>query len=262
MTLLLPDGRQLNYLDVGQGPVLVLLHGWGMSSGIFSDIIDDLAKDFRLLVPDLRGHGQSDAGADYALSDFADDFTIWFNCLELDRCKLIGWSFGGQISLQLLAEKVLPIDRLILVSSTPKFCQSAEWQYGLPEIQVRAMQRQFRRDSEMALTEFMSMMFTGNENATLLAAEARQKNISPGHDAGDQSLATLKSVDIRGQLATIGVPTLIHHGKADTIIPPSAGKYIADNIAGAESVVWNDVGHAPFLSRPQASQALWKEFML
>ena len=262
MTVLLPDGRQLNYLDVGQGPVLVLLHGWGMSSGIFTDIVDALAKDYRLLIPDLRGHGLSDVGAGYALSDFAADFTIWFNCLGLERCNLIGWSFGGQIALQLLAEKVLPIDRLILVSSTPKFCQSAEWQHGLPETQVRAMQRQYRRNSETTLAEFMARMFVGEENATLLAAKARQKNIAPEPDAGAQSLATLNSADIRDRLATISVPALIHHGKDDTIIPPSAGEYIADQISGAECVVWNDVGHAPFLSRPQASQSLWKEFLL
>ena len=53
----MPDGRNISYLDEGQGPALVLLHGWGMSSGIFIDIIDALAKDFRLLIPDLRGHG-------------------------------------------------------------------------------------------------------------------------------------------------------------------------------------------------------------
>lgn len=258
----MPNGRNISYLDEGQGAALVLLHGWGMSSGIFIDIIDALAKDFRLLIPDLRGHGRSDVGAAYALSNFVDDFTIWFNCLGLERCNLIGWSFGGQISLQLVAEKVLPIERLVLVSSTPKFCQSTEWQYGLPEIQVRAMQRQFRRDSESTMSEFMSMMFTGEEKATLLTAEARQKNVSPDPDAGAQSLATLTSADIRDQLETISVPTLIHHGENDTIIPPSAGEYIAAHIAGAECVLWNDVGHAPFLSRPQASQALWKEFML
>ena len=262
MTLLLPDGRHLNYLDVGQGPVIVLLHGWGMSSGIFTDIIKALANDFRLLIPDLRGHGQSDASAAYALSDFVEDLTTWFNCLGLERCNLIGWSFGGQISLQLVAKKALSIERLILVSTTPKFCQSTEWQHGLPEIQVRTMQRQFRRDSEATLAEFMSMMFTGEENSTLLTADARQKNISPDPNAGNQSLVTLYSTDIRDRLATISVPTLIHHGNADSIIPPSAGEYMAERVAGAEYVSWDSVGHAPFLSHPEASTTLWKEFML
>lgn len=263
MTILrMPNGRQLNYLDIGKGPALVLLHGWAMSSGIFAGIVDGLAKNFRLLIPDMRGHGASETGTDYALSDFTADITTWIDRLGLDRCNLIGWSFGGQVAMRLAADKLLPIERLAIVASTPKFCQSSDWHYGLPEVQVRAMERQFRRDSVSTLAEFTSLMFVGEKNAQLSSAVVHKQTILPDAGAGAKSLATLRETDIRDLLSKINIPTLVHHGKADMIIPVSAGEYLAGQIAGAELFVWDEVGHAPFLSSPEDSQTLWQEFML
>ena len=54
--LRLPDGRQLAWYEVGRGRPLVLLHGWAMSAGVFSEIASLLSEDFRLLIPDLPGH--------------------------------------------------------------------------------------------------------------------------------------------------------------------------------------------------------------
>ena len=261
-TLQMPNGRQLNYLDIGKGPALVLLHGWAMSSGIFAGIVDGLAQHFRLLIPDLRGHGASGTNTVYALNDFTTDITVWFDRLGLDRCGLIGWSFGGQLAMRLAADNLLPIERLVVVASTPKFCQSSDWQYGLPEVQVRAMERQFRRDSVSTMTEFMSLMFVGEKNASLLHAAVRRQMVLPDSGAGAKSLATLRETDVRNLLTEINVPTLVHHGKADMIVPVSAGEYLAGHISDAELVVWDEVGHAPFLSCPEDSQTLWQEFML
>ncbi len=259
--LQMPDGRQLHYLDVGTGPTVFLLHGWAMSSGIFSGIIDDLAKDFRLLIPDLRGHGNSAVGTTYALNDFAADIIALCKYFELDSCHLLGWSLGGQIAMQLVADKILPVERLIVVSSTPKFCQATDWLHGLPEAQVRALQRQLRRNSISTIAEFMQMMFSGEQDASVHIVAASKQRILPDNEAGMQSLETLKTTDIRSRLSPIKTPTMVQHGKSDIIIPAAAGEYIANNIHAAELVIWDDVGHAPFISRPKESVSVWKEFL-
>ncbi len=262
MTMLrMPDGRQLHYLDIGNGPVLVLLHGWAMSSRIFAGMVEALSGDFRLLVPDLPGHGDSDPGTDYGLNALVVDIGYWFKALGLDRFNLLGWSLGGQIAMQLAADNTLPITRMVVASSTPKFCQATDWQNGLPETQVRAMQRQYRRDSAATLAEFNQMMFAGEQSAVAHAELVHEQTNLPDPNAGAQTLATLKTADIRRRLPEIKVPTLVHHGRADTIIPASAGEYLAEHIPAAKLVVWDAVGHAPFLSRPEDSQELWREFL-
>jgi len=258
----LTDGQQLRYLDIGQGPPLVLLHGWGMSSAIFADTIQALAEEFRLLIPDLRGHGHSEPGQDYRLDSFVSDIQSWLDSLQIESCRLIGWSFGGQIALKLAATALLPIERMVLVSSTPKFCQSADWAFGLPAVQVRAMQRQFQRDPVATLDEFVAMMFAGDSCATALAMKGRESSILPDFEAGKQTLTTLEVGDLRGALGDIQTPTLVHHGKSDMIIPVSAGAFLAEQIPNAVASLWDNVGHAPFLSAPERSRSLWKEFLL
>ncbi len=253
---------QFRYLDIGQGPPLVLLHGWGMSSAIFADMIQSLAKEFRLLIPDLRGHGHSEPGQDYRLDSFVSDIRSWLDSLQIESCRLIGWSFGGQIALQLAATALLPIERMVLVSSTPKFCQSADWEFGLPTVQVRAMQRRFQRDPVATRDEFVAMMFAGDSNAAPLVMKGHEPLILPDFEAGKQTLTTLEIGDLRGILRGLQTPTLVHHGKSDTIIPVSAGSFLAGQIPNAIASLWDNVGHAPFLSAPERSQSLWKEFLL
>jgi len=258
----LKSGQKLHYLDSGQGPALVLLHGWAMSSAIFSPAIHPLAQNFRLLVPDLRGHGESDPGDHYTLDYFAADVLQWLESLNLESFFLLGWSLGGQVAIRLAANGTLPIKRLILVSSTPKFCHGADWESGLPQSQVRAMERQFHRDPRTTFNDFAAMLFAGEKSGKGLAEKVRARLILPETKAGLAALATLKNGDLRGELKNIRMPTLIHHGRADTVIPVSAGLFLAEQIPNTEASLWDHVGHVPFLSYPERSQSLWKEFLL
>ena len=257
----LRNGQFINYLDMGQGPVLVLLHGWAMSSGVFANSIARLKKHFRLLIPDLPGHGLSDPGHDYSLAAIAIDLKAWLDSLLIDQFNLLGWSFGGQVAMQLAASTPASIQRLILVASTPKFCQSADWGHGLPDIQVRAMQRRLQRDFGATLDSFVELMFVGEADAEKRLAALREHSVLPDSAAGCEALLTLRNGDLRSRLANITVPTLIQHGTADNIIPITAGRFIAEQIPAAEFSLCEDVGHAPFLSCPEQSQTLWADFL-
>lgn len=256
------NGQSINYSDSGAGPPLVLLHGWGMAAAIFSDMAERLSADFRVLVPDLPGHGGSDPGSGYTLEQYAADIRSWLERLDLTRLHLLGWSFGGEIALQLASGNALPIEKLVLVATTPHFCQADDWPHGLPQMQVRAMERQYRRDPQATLAGFRQMMFSGEADA---AAGKRLDDLHlplPDAAAGHTTLATLRQSDLRSRLPAVTVPALVHHGRADSIIPASAGEYLARTLPQTEAELWDDVGHAPFLSCPERSQALWKDFLL
>lgn len=257
------DGRILSYAEAGSGSPLVLLHGWGMSSAVFNEALLELSDEFRVLAPDLPGHGSSTAASDYSLEALADDLLEWLAGLDLSDIRLLGWSLGGQIALRLAAGAEQRLSRLLLVSTTPRFVADAEWPNGLPDGQVRIMARGLRRRFAATLDDFFAQQFGADE----LSDQRRQllQQVAPAvwppqPEAALAALETLRRSDLRDRLAALVVPTLVLHGEQDAIIPPAAGRYLAGQLPQARLQILPGLGHAPFLSRPQDSFQLWREF--
>jgi pimeloyl-[acyl-carrier protein] methyl ester esterase len=265
-TLLLADGRRLAYREAGSGRPLILLHGWAMSSAVFSEALPDLAADFRVLAPDLRGHGASDPGNGYTLEDFADDLCQWLAGLGIDGFDLLGWSLGGQVALRLAGLLGERVGHLLLVAATPRFVAEEGWTAGLPAVQVKAMARGLKRRYPETLDDFFVRQFsTGEISADSLErirgfAAPGAGDVLPAAETALAALETLQTGDLRRGLAGIRVPTLVVHGERDEIIPPEAGRYLAAHLPQGRFVCLADTGHAPFLSRPERCIALWREF--
>ena len=118
----LPDGMRLHYLDSGQGPVVVWLHGSGPGASGHSNFKGNYpafaAAGFRNIVLDLPGFGRSDKPADahYNLDFFVSRLSAFLDVLGIERCTLLGNSLGGAIALgQALARPEL-VERLILMA--------------------------------------------------------------------------------------------------------------------------------------------------
>ncbi len=97
---------------------VLLVHG-NMSSGVhYQPLIDELQDDFYLIVPDLRGFGDSSYHTPIErLDDFADDLADFLNALDIPKVALVGWSTGGGIGLKFAAKYQEKIDRLVLLES-------------------------------------------------------------------------------------------------------------------------------------------------
>lgn len=264
-TLTLPDGRTLAWRAAGSGTPLVLLHGWAMSAAVFAEVQAELARDFCVLAPELRGHGDSTPGSGYTLEELAGDLVCWLEALDLRQVTLLGWSLGGEVAQLLAAELPERIERLLLVATTPRFTASGDWAHGLPETQVRAMARDLKRHYELTMNGFFALQFAADEVSReryqqIIAFAVRSGRL-PAPEVALAALETLRSSDLRPLLARITQPTLVLHGSHDRIIPVEAGRYLAAALPQAQYVEWSDCGHALFLSRPQACIALWREFL-
>lgn len=115
----LSNGETLYYLDKGNhSNILVLVHG-NMSSSIhFSPIIDDLLQDYRVIIPDLRGFGDSSYNINIKnLGNFGDDIFLLLKTLNIKEFNLLGWSTGGAIALKMAAKKPKAVKKLILLES-------------------------------------------------------------------------------------------------------------------------------------------------
>lgn len=262
--LRLSDGRSLAYREVGEGPPLVLLHGWAMSSAVFTEALDHLSSHYRVLAPDLRGHGASDGGPGYGFADFASDLGEWMNALDLQDAVLGGWSMGGQILLELYPAVRGRLRRLMLIAATPRFTSEDDWSEGLPGGQVRAMVRDVKRNYRKTMGNFFALQFAGEEidrvrYRSIIDFAVRQGSL-PEPESALAALEALRREDQRDRLSGIDCPVLVLHGELDRIVPPGAGRYLAEHLPQAGLVLLPGVGHAPFLSRPEEVFERWRSF--
>lgn len=263
--LTLADGRRLAWREAGSGPPLVLLHGWAMSSAVFAEVLPALAGRYRVLTPDLPGHGDSDAGCDYRLEALATDLAGWLAALDLAQVDLLGWSLGGQVALELVLDYPRLVRRLILVATTPKFVAAAGWDWGLPDGQVRAMARDLGRAYERTMGDFFMRQFVGEElsrdRLRQITGFAVRPSRLPRPEVALAALETLRQGDLRGRLGEIACPVLVQQGDLDVITPPAAATALAEALPVATLAVMKGIGHGPFLSLPGASVRSWEAFL-
>lgn len=263
-TLTLADGRTLAYRDSGRGPTLVLLHGWAMSSAVFSEMIAGLAGSHRVLAPDLRGHGFSSDATGFGLDVCAADIVEWLDALKIERFMLGGWSLGGQISVRLAKRIAQRIERLLLMAATPKFTLGEDWTHGLPKTQVRSLKRNVQRAPEKTFGDFFAQQFCQDEMSPQRYREIIAFAVRPGRlptlATALAGLDTLQAADVREDVTTIGCPTLVVHGCEDPITPIGAGRFLASAMPAARLCELPRTGHAPFLSRPEAIVPLCRDF--
>lgn len=262
----LADRRRLVWREWGSGPPLIMLHGWSMSSVVFTEVAQLLSRNFRVLCPDLPGHGGSDPTVELSLTAFAETLSQWCRVLDLASTALLGWSLGGQLALQIALEKTIPLHHLLLVATTPRFCQTDGWNHALPTTQLKALDRNLARAFEKTLGDFFNLQFAEEglckERYRQILQFAVRTAQLPKRNLARQVLQVLGSSDQRQQLHTIDLPTQILHGEIDQIIPVGAGRFLAKNIPGATFELLPGVGHAPFFSRPKDCVTRWLDFLL
>lgn len=250
----LPDGRTLAWRESGSGAPLLLLHGWGSASAVFDGLIEQL-PGYRLLAPDLPGHGASCPAPAFELAALASDLLLWIDHLALERVALLGWSLGGLLALHLAAMPQGRVSRLILLASTPRFTMSDDWPHGLPDAAVRALGRDYRRDPQATLDRFHRLQFQGE---SLVPERATPEPEASSALAG---LELLRRVDLRPLLPAIALPALVIHGERDAIIPVGAGRFLAATLPEAQLCELAGSSHAPLLSTAEAVAAALRAFL-
>lgn len=240
------------YTQQGSGRDLVLVHGWGMHAGIWGDLPNQLAAHFRVTTLDLPGHGRShDALCESTLTAFTDAVV---NVIPASAIWL-GWSLGGLIALDAARRYPERVAKLVLVSTTPKFVQAADWPHAVEAEVFAGFARSLARDYRATLLRFLSLQIGGNDNTRTLLKTLRTQIFEYGEPQA-QSLAAgltiLQQTDLRASLAQIHKPALIVHGSHDRLAMPAAGEYLAAHLKGARLWRIAGAGHTPFLSHAVA----------
>ena len=135
---------------IGNGPELVLLHGWGFNSELFNDLIIKYQDQYRMTKIDLPGHGRSN-NIDGELDEWCDEI---IKILPKNPI-LLGWSLGGLLAINIA--KKITISELILVASTPNFVQSENWSYGIDKNNFEQFSNTLQLNLSKGLKRFVSL---------------------------------------------------------------------------------------------------------
>ena len=246
----------LHVESIGSGAPLVLLHGWGMHGGVWSDVAQKLAESFHVHSVDLPGYGNSrnqESGfgiREQGLDGIVDQLRFRFT----EPVTVCGWSLGGQIAMHWAAREPEQVCRLILVASTPCFTERADWLCGIESAVLQKFASELELNHAVTLRRFVALQLRGCENERELHALLRDRLFSRGEPemaALRGGLDILRDADQRGELQAIIQPTLVISGERDKLTPPAASDYLAQAIPKARLLQVAGAAHAPFLSHPE-----------
>lgn len=229
----------------GQGPDLVLLHGWALHGGIFDALLAELTAEYRVHAIDLPGHGRSELPS--ALSQSKD----WLAALAPrvpSGAAVLGWSLGGLLAVQLAAR--VPLRALALISTTPKFVAAADWPHGMATEVFAQFTQRLQQDFSGTVQDFLRLQVRGDLQAGHTLDELQQQLLQypPKPPALSIGLDILRDSDVRTALPALQLPTLIVAGEHDRITHPNASRYLAANLSQAHLRIIKRAGHAPFIS--------------
>jgi pimeloyl-ACP methyl ester carboxylesterase len=133
------DGVRLHVAEAGQGPAVVLVHGWPQHWWCWRHVIPELAESYRVLVPDLRGFGSSDAPpGDYAKASFAADLLALLDAEGIGRALIAGHDWGGYAALLLALDYPERVERLVALDIAPPWSQRSRPHPGLAGLPLLA----------------------------------------------------------------------------------------------------------------------------
>jgi pimeloyl-ACP methyl ester carboxylesterase len=230
----------IGYTDEGYGVPLLFVHGFPLSRDAWQKQIDTLRSSYRVIAPDLRGFGESEAGTGPVLmAQYADDLYALLQQLKTGPVVFIGHSMGGYVTFAFLRQYPQMVRGLILVGTkagkdTPEAAASR-----------RATAEKVQAKGVEVVIEAMTPKMLAADNHDQAMVERVRGLMTPSKPAGviGALLGMAERLDSTAELARISVPTLIITGADDTLIPPTESEKLAQAIPGGQLNIIPHAGH-------------------
>lgn len=244
-------GARVRFYEGGEGPPLLLVHGYLWSGTVWEDVFPLLGARFRVIVPDLPGFGESEkpppARYAYGLDAFAESLVDLVAALGVGRVSVCGHSMGGAVALTLAAHHPDLVEKLVVASPVVYGSRrgAAASITTLPvlgpllfkQVYGRAMFRRFFRENVYARDESLPRERIEQMFATFNAPAAREA-------AYATMLSTLDMRPLIASIPRVTAPTLVAWGRSDRWVPVDHGRRLARELRRARFEVF-DCGHSP-----------------
>ncbi|MCC8359831.1 alpha/beta fold hydrolase [Salinimicrobium sediminilitoris] len=255
----LSNGIGLEYLDRGEGEVILLLHGLGSTKADWDLQVEEFSKEFRIIAPDLRGHGNSSKPAErseYGVEKCAEDMKLLLKELGIEKCTIVGFSMGGAIAFEMAVDFPKLVSKMVIVNTAPDFNDLGE----MGEEMVRERTKSLKTSGMEPLARQISEgMFPGEDQKELRNAFFERARKNPV-DAYYNSFITLMKWGIGDKIKEINIPVLVIASDLD-YTPVSLKESYAGKMPDAEVVVIKNSRHGVTMDQPeQFNKALLKFF--
>lgn len=254
-------GVSLYAQDVGSGPPVVLIAGFGLSHPVFDGEVRELVgAGHRAVCIDLRGTGRSDKPAGgYGFERLADDVVAVCDALQITDATCVGWSFGGQIAFRLAATRHDLVKRLVLLASTGvRASRSDAFPFrDPPEKLIALLQGLERKNRLVARRKTIAGGFaTQPPDPDALEFLIRVQLQMPSW-AAIPCYETYLTCDLIGEIPSVTQPVLQIVGDSDPVTPLEAVRWLEGQLPDASTTVLQTCGHYPqFEAGPELRQAL------
>lgn len=248
----------LGYHEAGQGPVLLLVHGFPVDGRIWQGQLEGLSESRRVVAVDLRGRGKSPAVEQegWTMDTYADDVADTIRSLGVKKVDVAGFSMGGYVVFSLWRRHPDLVRSMVLLSTRPTE-DPPEGKRGRARVAALVKQK-----GSAALAGMMFPKFFAPDVADEVqeAVRALLESI-PASTAAADSLAMRQRPDSTPDLAGISVPALVVRGEQDALMPLQASHSMAQAIPGARFVAIANAGHFCLVENPSAVNAAISDFL-
>ncbi len=258
------DGHSLHYWECGAAdkPVLVLLHGFGSSKENWSFLTPLLSKQFRVLVPDLPGFGNSSyrSDSDYRVESQAGRVVDWLSTLGVSQFHIAGSSMGGAISALIAARHSDKVLGLCLMNSAG----APATRLSMLEAGILAGKNYLIAESRADAVRLFQVCFHSNKHllgavfAFLMAGDMRHRRVLNHAIFGDL-VRSLEGTYL--SLPLIEAPTLVLWGDSDQVLSVSCVDAFLEAIPHAKAMVLPETGHLPMIEKPRDTAMVLQAFL-
>jgi sigma-B regulation protein RsbQ len=239
------------------GPVVMLAHGFGCDQNMWRLVAPGLARDFRVVLFDHVGSGQSDRSAwrperYETLDGYADDVLRICSELELKPVVFVGHSVSAMIGVLAAVREPDRFSKLILLGPSPRYIDDGSYRGGFSEADIGELLESL--DSNyLGWSAAMAPVIMGHPERPELSEELTNSFCRTDPEVARAFARATFLSDNRADLGQVTVPTLVLQCSSDVIAPPEVGAFVHARIPGSRLVTLPATGHCPQLSAPQAT---------
>jgi len=250
MTTTRIDDIQLVFDDVGTGPAVVLIHGYPFNRSLWNEQVEALSGNYRVVTPDLRGFGESDASEGPAtMNRMAQDVAKLMDQLGIDRAVIGGLSMGGYVALAFVKQFPSRVKALVLADTRPQ-ADTEEGKQTRVQQAEKALAEGVAGIADAMLPKLLTPETVSKRPEVVKRVRDMMLKTKP-QGAASALLGMAEREDQSEFISTIDVPTMIVVGREDAITPLADSEMMHAKIQNSRLVVLDNAGHVSNLEQTE-----------
>ncbi|MCK5850725.1 MAG: alpha/beta fold hydrolase [Kiritimatiellae bacterium] len=237
---------------------IITVSGWSAPAEIMAPLAAAIAQPEHIQhtsVSDLFAmHKTGD------MSSYAEALSCVINAGDTPA-TVIAWSMGAIVTLETAINANLNVDRIVLISSTPRFCSASGYPAGVPAAKIRAMQAALVVNPRKTFQMFLQDSAYPHNSTEDILNNRLSAALGFGMKTLSHGLTYLRKTDLRNTTGSVAFPILALHGREDKIIPYTAAEQLANITPSVKLVTFKNAGHDLLTQNPEMLVPPIREFL-